>query len=112
VSRSIGSAAPRRTDYFLGPLLFGILHSLLVCLRQEQLSILKSFSARRRCERSEVAFGQNICDGVAMKIDIDRLTESELVELNHCIVARLNLLSQMRAHKEMLEFKIGNRVTF
>jgi hypothetical protein len=47
-----------------------------------------------------------------MKIDIDRLTEPELVELNHRIVARLNLLNQMRAHKDMLEFRIGDRVTF
>ena len=47
-----------------------------------------------------------------MKIDIDRLTEAELVDLNHRIVARLRFLHQMRAHAEMLEFKIGDRVTF
>lgn len=47
-----------------------------------------------------------------MKIDIDRLTEDELVDLNHRIVARLRLLHQMRAHSEMLEFKIGDRVKF
>jgi hypothetical protein len=47
-----------------------------------------------------------------MKIDIDRLTEAELIDLNHRIVARLRLLHQMRAHAEMLEFKIGDRVTF
>ena len=46
-----------------------------------------------------------------MKIDIDRLTEAELIDLNHRIVARLRLLNQMRAHSEMLEFKIGDRVT-
>jgi hypothetical protein len=47
-----------------------------------------------------------------MKIDIDRLTEAELVDLNHRIVARLRLLTQRRAHADMLEFKIGDRVAF
>ena len=47
-----------------------------------------------------------------MKIDIDQLTEAELIDLNHRIVERLRFLSQMRAHVEMLEFKIGDRVTF
>lgn len=47
-----------------------------------------------------------------MKIDIDELTEAELVDLNHRIVERLRFLNQMRAHGRMLEFKIGDRVTF
>ena len=47
-----------------------------------------------------------------MKIDIDQLTEPELIDLNHRIVARLRFLTQMRAHVEMMEFKIGDRVTF
>jgi hypothetical protein len=47
-----------------------------------------------------------------MKIDINRLTGAELIDLNHRIVARLRLLNQMRAHSEMLEFKIGDRVAF
>jgi hypothetical protein len=47
-----------------------------------------------------------------MKLDIDKLTESELVDLNHRIVARLRFLNEMRAHAEMLEFRIGDRVTF
>ena len=47
-----------------------------------------------------------------MKIDIDRLTEAELIDLNHRIVERLRFLSQMRAHAQMLEFKIGDRVSF
>ncbi len=33
-----------------------------------------------------------------MTIDIDRLTEAELVDLNNRIVERLRILSQMRAH--------------
>lgn len=47
-----------------------------------------------------------------MSIDIDRLSEAELIDLNHRIVARLRLLHQMRAHADMLEFRIGDRVTF
>jgi hypothetical protein len=47
-----------------------------------------------------------------MKIDIDRLTESELVELNNKIVARLRFLAQMRAHAAMMQFNIGDRVSF
>ena len=47
-----------------------------------------------------------------MTIDIDQLTEAELIDLNHRIVERLRFLHQMRAHVEMLEFKIGDRVSF
>ena len=47
-----------------------------------------------------------------MKIEIDKLTEEELIDLNHRIVERLRFLSQMRAHLQMLDFKIGDRVTF
>ena len=47
-----------------------------------------------------------------MNIDIDQMTEAELIDLNHRIVERLRFLSQMRAHVEMLEFKIGDWVTF
>jgi hypothetical protein len=47
-----------------------------------------------------------------MKIEIDALTEEELIDLNNRIVARLRFLNQMRAHVEMLDFKIGDRVTF
>ncbi|MGH7827813.1 MAG: hypothetical protein ACREQ7_21890 [Candidatus Binatia bacterium] len=47
-----------------------------------------------------------------MKIDIDKLSEEQLVDLNHRIVERLRFLNQMRAHSQMLDFKIGDRVTF
>lgn len=47
-----------------------------------------------------------------MKIDIDKLSEEELIDLNHRIVERLRFLNQMRAHSQMLDFKIGDRVTF
>jgi hypothetical protein len=47
-----------------------------------------------------------------MEIDIDKLTEAELIDLNNRIVERLRLLHQMRAHAQMLQFKIGDRVSF
>jgi len=47
-----------------------------------------------------------------MKIDIDRLTEAELIDLNNRIVERLRFLHQMRSHAEMLDFRIGDRVEF
>lgn len=47
-----------------------------------------------------------------MKIDIDQLTESELIDLNRRIVERLRFLQRMRTHKSMLEFSVGERVSF
>jgi ribosomal protein L21E len=47
-----------------------------------------------------------------MPIDIDKLTEAELIDLNHRVVERLRFLHQMKAHARMLEFKIGDRVAF
>ena len=47
-----------------------------------------------------------------MRININQLTESELVDLNRRIVERLRMLHQMHAHVRMLEFNIGERVTF
>jgi len=47
-----------------------------------------------------------------MKIDIDKLTEAELIDLNNRIVERLRFLNQIRAHAKMLDFKIGDRVSF
>jgi len=46
------------------------------------------------------------------RINIDHLTEAELIDLNHRIVQRLRLMSQVHAPKAMLEFRIGDRVTF
>lgn len=45
-------------------------------------------------------------------IDINALTESELVDLNHRIVERLRFLQQARAHVGMLQFRIGQQVSF
>ncbi|MFQ5355508.1 MAG: hypothetical protein ACE5DY_03275 [Mariprofundaceae bacterium] len=47
-----------------------------------------------------------------MKIDIDRLTVKELIDLNHRIVERLKFLESMRAHADMMEFSVGERVSF
>ena len=38
-----------------------------------------------------------------MTIDIDALTEAELIALNHRIVARLRFLHEGRAHAAMLD---------
>jgi len=48
----------------------------------------------------------------AMKIDIDGLSEDELIELNHKVVARLRFLREMRSHALMLDFRIGEKVRF
>lgn len=45
-------------------------------------------------------------------IDINTLTESELIDLNHRIVERLRFLQQARAHVGMLQFRIGQQVSF
>lgn len=47
-----------------------------------------------------------------MTIDIDKLREAELIDLNNRIVARLKFLREMRAHASMLEFSIGETVSF
>lgn len=46
------------------------------------------------------------------KIDIDGLTETELIDLNNRVVERLRFLHQARAHSRMLEFSVGDRVSF
>jgi len=47
-----------------------------------------------------------------MKINLDALTEKELIDLNHRIVERLKFIASMRAHTEMMEFSIGEKVCF
>jgi hypothetical protein len=47
-----------------------------------------------------------------MKIDIDKLSEAELADLNRRIVERLRFLDQMRAHASMLEFSVGDHISF
>jgi hypothetical protein len=45
-------------------------------------------------------------------IDIDQLSEDELIDLNHRVVARLKLLSTMRSQSSMVNFRIGELVSF
>lgn len=47
-----------------------------------------------------------------MNIDLGKLGESELIELNSRIVERLRLLRQAKAQMAMLQFNIGDRVSF
>jgi hypothetical protein len=48
----------------------------------------------------------------AMVSVLEPLTEEELVQLNHVIVARLRLMRQVRAHGQMMNFHIGQAVRF
>ena len=45
-------------------------------------------------------------------IDLDSLTEEQLLELHHRITERLNYLDQLRTHSAMLQFRPGDRVSF
>lgn len=45
-------------------------------------------------------------------IDLTKLSESELHELNHKIVERLKFLHHVKAHHGMMQFNIGDRVIF
>lgn len=47
-----------------------------------------------------------------MRIDIDQLTEQELLDLNHRIVERLKFLDSMKTHANMMQFSIGEKVCF
>ena len=45
-------------------------------------------------------------------IDIDRLSEPELIDLNRRIVERLRMLQTLRSHQQMMKFSVGQRVRF
>jgi hypothetical protein len=47
-----------------------------------------------------------------MDVDLTQLSEHELLALNHRIVERLRFLRQVRVHSQMLEFQVGDRVSF
>ncbi|QIL90508.1 hypothetical protein ACONUD_10120 [Microbulbifer harenosus] len=47
-----------------------------------------------------------------MNIDIDSLSEDELIALNQRIVERLKFLESMHTHKEMMQFNPGEKVSF
>jgi len=46
------------------------------------------------------------------KINIDTLTEAELIDLHNRIVQRLRFLQEARAHRQMMEFSVGDQVSF
>lgn len=47
-----------------------------------------------------------------MTINIDDLTEDELLELNHRIVERLKFIESYHTHREMMRFSPGEKVSF
>lgn len=47
-----------------------------------------------------------------MKIDTDKLSESEQIDLNRRIIERIRFLQQARAHKSMLRFSVRDKVCF
>ena len=46
------------------------------------------------------------------RIDIDRLSEAELIDLNRRIVERLRMAQALRSHQQMMKFSVGQRVRF
>ncbi len=45
-------------------------------------------------------------------IDIDRLSEPELIALNRRIIERLKMIAALRSHQQMMKFSVGQRVRF
>jgi hypothetical protein len=45
-------------------------------------------------------------------IDIDALSEPELMDLNRRIVERLRMMQTLRSHQQMMKFSVGQRVRF
>lgn len=47
-----------------------------------------------------------------MDIDLTKLTEDQLISLNHRIIERIKFLRQSRCHQTMVQFSVGDRVSF
>lgn len=47
-----------------------------------------------------------------MDLDLTKLTEQELIELNRRVVDRIRILREARCLDSMVEFNLGDRVTF
>ena len=47
-----------------------------------------------------------------MRINLEKMSEQELNDLNNRIVARIKFLRGQRIHREMLKFGIGERIAF
>ncbi len=43
---------------------------------------------------------------------LEEFTEEELVHLNRLIVERVRLMQQVKAHRAMTQFRVGQRVKF
>jgi hypothetical protein len=43
---------------------------------------------------------------------LDEFTEEELLHLNRLIVERIRLMHQVKAHRAMTQFRVGQRVQF
>ena len=48
---------------------------------------------------------------MTMKINLDGMTEEELIALNREIVERLRMIHQLRTQVAMVEYRIGERVS-
>jgi len=89
---------------------------------EERTGRLNELSPARSATRSSTASGpatiialMNASDPPnlpALLSVLERLTEEELVQLNHVIVARLRLMQQIRSHGQMMNFRIGQAVHF
>ncbi len=66
--------------------------------------------AHRSRSTGTMAFGR--FEDPTMSLDIDNLSYDQLIDLNNRVVARLKFLDQMRAHSAMLDFSIGEQVSF
>ena len=49
---------------------------------------------------------------ININIDIDNLTEDELLALNRRVIARLKLIQQHSTLNSMIKFEVGQRVSF
>lgn len=47
-----------------------------------------------------------------VKIDLDALTEEELIALNREVVERIRMIRQFRTQMAMVQFRLGERVYF
>jgi hypothetical protein len=80
------------------------------------VSAPESQSPRTASERT--ALDEQVAEGLAPAappsgaIDIDHMTEAELIDLNHRIAARVQFLRRVATHSSMREFRVGERVRF
>ena len=84
-----------------------------ICGHAEESAISAGWiEAGRSREALPIVIMYRAAGACNMKIDVDKLSENELIELNHRIVERLKFLESVRRHEEMMEFSIGDKVSF